>query len=216
MTQTDLFLIRHGETASNRARLIQGSNQEPLNARGRQQAERAGARLAQAGLRALYASPFGRTRETAEIIARAVGLPVVLDGELREMDTGRASGLHGAQFIVRHPQLWWAWLRDDARLAFPGGETLSDFYARAERAVAALVARHTGERIAVVTHGGVISGYLSLLLRGRGSNRIAWGLRNASICHLRWQGQGPPLLLAFNDTTHLQEYLPPARRPSQE
>src|SRR5690242_8781601 len=110
---TDLYLVRHGETATNRARLIQGWNREPLNALGRWQAERAGARLARAGLRALYASPLDRARETAAIIGRAVGLEVVLAEGLREMNTGSVSGLHSAQFMLRHPRLLWAWLRDD-------------------------------------------------------------------------------------------------------
>src|SRR4051794_31775518 len=116
LMQTDLYLIRHGQTATNQARLIQGWDSEPLNARGRWQAERVGQRLAAAGLVALYASPLRRATETAEIIGRVAGLDVVLVDDLREMNTGRVSGLHSAQFLVRHPRLWWAWLRDDARL----------------------------------------------------------------------------------------------------
>ncbi len=201
--QTDLYLVRHGETATNRARLIQGWNSEPLNMRGRWQAERAGTRLAQVGLRALYASPFDRARETAAIIGRSVGLEAVLVEGLREMDTGSISGLHGAQFMLRYPRLMWAWLRDDPTLAFPGGEVLTDFYQRAQRSIDELLARHAGQAIAIVAHGGSISGYLSLLLQGRGSNRIAWKLRNGAFCHVRWQGDGPPQLLALNDTTHL-------------
>ena len=204
---TDLSLVRHGETATNRARLIQGWNSEPLNTLGRWQAECAGARLAQIGLRALYASPLDRARETATIIGRAVGLEPVLVEGLREMDTGLVSGLHSAQFIVRYPRLMWAWLRDDSALAFPDGEILTDFYARASRTVGELVAEHSGQAIAVVAHGGVISGYLSLLLQGRGSNRIAWKLRNGAICHVQWAANGPPQLLALNDTSHL-EHLP--------
>jgi len=206
--QTDLYLVRHGETATNRGRLIQGWNSEPLNARGRWQAERAGARLAQAGIQALYASPLERARETAAIIGRAIGLEAVLVEGLREMNTGRVSGMHSAQFMLRHPRLLWAWLRDDTKLAFPGGELLTDFYARSLRTVDELVARHAGQAIAVVAHGGSISGYLSLLLQGRGSNRIAWKLRNGAICHVCWVDDRPPQLLALNDTAHLAE--PPA------
>jgi len=211
--QTDLYLVRHGETATNRARLIQGWNSEPLNALGRWQAERAGSRLAQVGLRALYASPLDRARETATIIAHAVDLvPSLVEG-LREMDTGLVSGLHSAQFVMRYPRLMWAWLRDDSALAFPGGEALTDFYARASRTVGELVSQHTGQAIAVVAHGGVISGYLSLLLQGRGSNRIAWRLRNGALCHVRWVDGGPPQLLALNDTSHLEQ-LSPMHRPN--
>jgi 2,3-bisphosphoglycerate-dependent phosphoglycerate mutase len=201
--QTDLYLVRHGETATNRAQLIQGWDSEPLNARGRWQAERAGQRLAQVGLQALYASPLDRARETATIIGRLVGLEVILVKELREMDTGLISGMHRAQFMLRHPRLMWAWLRDDSTLAFPNGEVMADFYQRARRAIDGLIARHAGQAITVVAHGGTISGYLSLLLQGRGSNRIAWKLRNGAICHVRWQGDRPPQLLALNDTAHL-------------
>lgn len=207
--QTDLYLIRHGQTATNRARLIQGWNNEPLNALGRWQAQRIGERLAGVGLQALYASPLGRAHETALFVGRAAGLDVTLVDGLREIDTGSVSGLHGAQFMLRHPRLLWAWLRDDARLAFPNGEILTSFYARSWQVIDELVARHSGRALAVVSHGGIISGYLSLLLRGRASNRIAWRLRNGSICHVRWQDGGPPRLLAFNDTAHLSELSPP-------
>jgi probable phosphoglycerate mutase len=216
MTQTDLYLIRHGQTATNRARVIQGWDHEPLNAHGRWQAERAGERLAKAGLVALYASPLRRASETAELIGRAVGLDITVVDGLREMDTGRASGLHGAQFMVRHPRLWWAWLRDDAGLAFPGGDTLSAFYNRAAETIGALVAKHAGQAVAVVAHGGVISGYLSLLLRGRGSNRFALRLRHGAICHQRWREGALLEVLAFNDTSHLRQQSPNKQRPSTE
>ena len=214
--QTDLYLIRHGQTATNQARLIQGWDSEPLNARGRWQAERTGQRLAEAGLVALYASPLRRAGETAEIIGRASGLDVSLVDGLREMNTGRVSGLHSTQFLVRHPRLWWAWLRDDVRLAFPGGDTLSAFYDRAARAIGALVTKHSGQTFAVVAHGGVVSGYLSLLLEGRGSNRIAMQLRNGAISHLRWRDDAPMQVLAFNDTSHLRKQSSPDPRPSTE
>ncbi len=203
--QTDLYLIRHGQTATNRAWLLQGWNAEPLNAHGRWQALRTGARLAGAGISALYASPLRRAHETATIIGQAIGVEVTLLDDLRELDTGNVSGLHSAQFILRHPRLLWAWLRDDTRLTFPGGETIAQFYARAQHVIAGLVTRHLGQATAVVTHGGTISAYLSLLLRGRGSNRIAWSLRNGAICHVRWQDDGPAQLLAFNDIAHLRE-----------
>jgi broad specificity phosphatase PhoE len=214
--QTDLYLIRHGQTATNQARLIQGWDTEPLNARGRWQAKQAGQRLAEAGLVALYASPLRRAGETAEIIGQAVGLDVTVIDDLREMNTGRVSGLHGAQFIVRHPRLWWAWLRDDAGLAFPGGDMLSAFYKRAASALGDLVQRHAGQTIGVVAHGGVISGYLSLLIEGRGSNRFALRLRNGAICHLRWHDPAAPRLLAFNDTRHLGKQMTSEQRPSGE
>lgn len=211
MTQTNLYLIRHGQTATNRAQIIQGWDREPLNALGRRQAAATGARLAGAGIAAIYASPLERARETAQIIGLALGLAPAMIDELREMDTGRVSGLHGTQFMLRYPRLWWAWVRDDARLTFPGGDRLADFYQRAAATITGLVQRHQGSSLAVVAHGGTIAGYLSLLLSGRGSNRVALRLRNCAICHLAWQGELPARLLAFNDTTHLQQQEQPDR-----
>jgi broad specificity phosphatase PhoE len=212
--QTNLYLIRHGQTATNRAQIIQGWDSEPLNARGRRQAELTGARLAEANIDALYTSPLGRARETADIIGQAIGLrPIVITG-LREMNTGNASGLHGAQFMIRYPRLWWAWLRDDARLAFPNGDTLADFYRRSADTIAELATRHRGQAVAVISHGGTISGYLSHLIDGRGSNRAAIRLRNCAICHVRWHGDEPPQLICFNDTTHLREQVKPIDRPN--
>ncbi len=209
--ETTLYLIRHGQTATNRAQIIQGWDREPLNARGRWQAERTGERLTGAAIAALYASPLDRARETATIVGRALGLAPELVADLREMNTGRASGLHGTQFMLRYPRLWWAWVRDDSRLAFPSGDTLASFYLHAFAAIGELVARHPGQAIAVVAHGGSIAGYLSHLFDGRGSNRVALRLRNCAICRVDWQGDGAPRLTLFNDTTHLQQ----PRRPDR-
>jgi broad specificity phosphatase PhoE len=211
---TNLYLIRHGQTATNRAQIIQGWDNEPLNARGRQQANLTGEHLAGAGIDALYASPLGRARETAEIIGRAIGMPPTIVAGLREMNTGKISGLHGSQFMVRYPQLWWAWLRDDARLAFPNGDRLAEFYQRAAEVIDELVARHHGQTLAVVSHGGTISGYLSYLIDGRGSNRVALRLRNCAICQMRWEADQPPRVVAFNDTSHLRKQSPPIERPN--
>lgn len=201
--QTDLYLIRHGETSTNRARLIQGWNNEPLNAVGRAQAERAAARLAGVGAQALYASTLTRAHETALCISQRVGLDVVLVDALRELNTGSVSGLHGTQFLVRYPRLFWSWLRDDDRMVFPNGEMLADFYVRAQQTVDRLMACHQGQAVLVVSHGGIISSYLSLLFHGRGYNRRSLQLRNASISHVRWFDDLPPQLVVFNDTSHL-------------
>ena len=152
---TTIYLIRHGQTATNRAQIIQGWNVEPLNALGRWQAGRAGARLASAGIAALYSSPLERARETAQIIGAALGCAPVAVDALREVDTGRVSGMHSAQFLLRHPRLWAAWMRDDPLLAFPGGDTMRLFNQRAADAVAGLVARHAAAAQLRDLHGAV-------------------------------------------------------------
>ena len=200
---TTLYLIRHGQTATNRAQIIQGWNFEPLNTLGRWQAERTGARLAGVGIAALYASPLERARETAQIIGAALGCAPVLVDALREVDTGRVSGMHGSQFMLRHPRLWAAWLRDDPLLAFPGGDTMHMFNQRAADAVADLVARHAGQALAAVAHGGTIAGVLAQHARRQAGKRATLRLRNCAICTVQWDEGGAARLLAFNDTAHL-------------
>ncbi len=78
---TDLYLVRHGETEWNRLRRIQGLTDIPLNDTGREQARRTGMLLTRRPIARVYASPLGRARETAEIIARELGLA---EPELRD------------------------------------------------------------------------------------------------------------------------------------
>ena len=89
-------------------------------------------------------------------------------------------------WLRRHPEIWAAWLRHEADLAPPGGESNLQFHARAIGALQALAKAHRGQRIAVVTHGGVLdmlwrtvhglplSGARSCQIPNTGLNRVQW------------------------------------------
>ncbi|MEA2145936.1 MAG: 2,3-bisphosphoglycerate-dependent phosphoglycerate mutase, partial [Solirubrobacteraceae bacterium] len=80
-----VLLARHGETDDNREPIrVQGFTDTPLNDTGREQAAELAARMADAGLASVWASDLSRARETAEIVAAAVGCDVALDERLRE------------------------------------------------------------------------------------------------------------------------------------
>ena len=92
-----IFLVRHGETEWNLARRYQGWSDSPLTARGVSQAEAIGHRLRalrEAGAAAIVASPIGRARRTAEIIAECLGdsAKVRFDERLREISLGSWDG----------------------------------------------------------------------------------------------------------------------------
>jgi len=79
-----IWLARHGETDANAEGRVQGSIDEPLNERGREQA-RALAREAETlHLKALYTSHLSRARETADIVGAEVGLSPVVDERFAE------------------------------------------------------------------------------------------------------------------------------------
>jgi broad specificity phosphatase PhoE len=135
---TTLFLVRHGETDWNADGRLQGQTDRPLSDFGRRQAKQLAEELADEGLEAIYSSDLARARETAEIAGERLGLPVVLDPDLREKDWGTWEGLTAVE-------------RD--RVEFVGEST----EAHRDRILCALrriAERHPDGRVLVVTHGG--------------------------------------------------------------
>src|SRR5438105_20624 len=135
---TTLLLVRHGETDWNAEGRLQGHTDRPLSDFGREQARRLADDLVGEELDAIYASDLIRARETAEIIGERLGLPVVIDPDLREKNWGT-----------------WEGLTSEERLGVDfEGETTEEHRDRVLRAVRRIAERHPGQRIAVVTHGG--------------------------------------------------------------
>lgn len=144
---TDLVLVRHGETEWNRLRRVQGRTDIPLNETGREQARDTADRLRAAGARfdAVASSPLSRAAETAAIIADGLALGgVELLDELVERDYGDAEGLGDAEITARFGG------HLEAR------ESREAVVSRVTPALLALAERHRGERVLVVSHGGVI------------------------------------------------------------
>jgi probable phosphoglycerate mutase len=135
---TTLLLVRHGETDWNAEGRLQGHTDRPLNEHGRRQANELAERLAGEGADAIYASDLARARETAEIVGGRLGLPVVIDADLREKNWGNWEGLTGDERI--HVEF--------------EGESTEDHRERMVRAVKRIAERHPGQRVVVVTHGG--------------------------------------------------------------
>jgi broad specificity phosphatase PhoE len=136
---TTLLLVRHGETDWNAERRWQGHADVLLNARGQEQAEQLATELANAEIDAVYSSDLSRARQTAEIVASRLGVDVVLDPDLREIDVGSREGLTWSE--TQEPSEW-------------DGEPKETHAARILAALRRIAEQHTGERVLVVTHGG--------------------------------------------------------------
>jgi broad specificity phosphatase PhoE len=136
---TTLLLVRHGETDWNAERRWQGHADVPLNDRGRKQAQRLAKELAAEKLDAIYASDLARARETAEIVGATLGVEVIPDPDLREIDVGSRQGRTWSE-IDDQPE-W-------------DGEPHEAHAERILRAVHEIAERHPSQRILVVTHGG--------------------------------------------------------------
>jgi len=135
---TTLLLVRHGETDWNAEGRLQGHTDRPLNERGRRQARSLAEELAKREISAVYTSDLARARQTADIVAAHLGLPVVVEADLREKNWGSWEGLTAAE---------------RERVAYEG-ETTEEHRERTLRAVRRIADCHPGRRVAVVTHGG--------------------------------------------------------------
>lgn len=205
MEATRLVVLRHGETAWNAAQRIQGHTDEPLNERGRRQAERLAQALAGEGLTHVYASDLARARATAEAVAQASGVHgVTIEPGLRERAFGMFEGLTYAEVQERWPEDVRRWRNREPGFAPGGGEPPEVFFGRCVPCAAAIAARHPGHSVALVAHGGVLD---CLYRAATGATLQAprtWQLGNASINRLLWNGQGF-VLVGWNDDAHLTE-----------
>ncbi|MFI5063648.1 MAG: histidine phosphatase family protein [Streptosporangiales bacterium] len=201
---TELLLIRHGESQAaypdKPFPLVDGHADPELAPEGREQAERLAGRLADTPIDALYVTTLRRTAQTAAPLAARLGLAPQVEPDLREVHLGEwEAGLFRKMVADNHPlaERMWAEERWDV---IPGAEPAGVFAARVGGALRRIAADHPGQRVAVVSHGGVIAQALAL---ATGSRPFAFlGADNASISRLvitlqRW------VLRGYNDTAHL-------------
>ena len=152
--RTTVYLARHGSVAGSESRRFIGHLDVPLSPRGEAESAALARRLAGASLAAAYSSDLVRTRRTAEIVCAPHGIGVEPLPALREFSMGRWEGLTAEEIRAREPGAFDAWMADIGRFQFPEGESLPDVEARAWPAFEAIVARHAGQRVLVVAHGG--------------------------------------------------------------
>ncbi len=205
MQATRIIAVRHGETAWNVDTRIQGQLDIPLNENGRWQAQRlARALAASEPMAAIYCSDLLRAWDTAQSVANAAGLSSVTEPGLRERGFGRFEGKTFTDLETRWPEETARWRRRDPQWAPPQGESLTTFQERVVGTAQMLAARHVGEQIVLVAHGGV----LDILYRCAAGLEISaprtWQLGNASINRLLWTPQGFTVV-GWSDTSHLDD-----------
>lgn len=151
-----LCFVRHGETEWNAERRMQGHIDVALNPHGQAQAAAAGRWLAGHPVRAIYSSDLQRAWMTAEAIGAALGISPQPVRELRERCMGMFEGLTYDDARQRHPAEFAAFDGRDPDFDLQTGESLRQMHARITTKIVELEARHRGELIVVVLHGGVL------------------------------------------------------------
>lgn len=207
---TNLYLIRHGEAICNVDGTMAGMKSDAgLTELGILQAQRLRDRLAATGeieADAIIASTLPRARRTAEIIAPALGLPIIPDDDAQELRPGEADGMNVNEFLTRYGPF--SDFREDPYRPFsPGGESWAMFITRVGDFLYRVLREHSGETVVIVCHGGVVD--VSLLIGlGVGATAPALGqfhTRNTSITHWerdRINGMETWRLNRYNDNLH--------------
>jgi glucosyl-3-phosphoglycerate phosphatase len=150
---TRVLLWRHGRTAWNAERRIQGQSDIPLDETGRGEARLTAGRLAALGPTVIVSSDLSRAADTAAHLGEITGLPVRYDVRFRERRYGEWQGLTIDEIEQRWPEAYARW-RAGEPVDTCGVESLDDVGKRMYEALHDLLADHPGATIAVATHGG--------------------------------------------------------------
>jgi probable phosphoglycerate mutase len=203
---TRLCIVRHGETAWNAEHRVQGQLDIPLNEIGLRQAQAVGKVLGAERFDVIYSSDLSRAMQTAQPTARALGMEILQDRNLRERHYGMFERQTYAEVKGRHSAEYARFAARDPDFDFGGGESLKNFSERSIAAVSRLAKQHEGQHVLVFTHGGVldelyrhIQGVPVQAVREFGIPNC--GLNRVEFALSRWQIQ------AWADVAHLERAL---------
>lgn len=191
-----IALVRHGQTEQNKAGLLLGRADPPLNEAGREQARAIASRLASdARPVVVVSSPLRRAMETAEQIATMCDAPLEPEARLIELDYGEWDERGVTEVSVDEWRRW----RDDPEFAPPGGESLAQVQQRVSECMKELFARAADGLLIAVSHVSPIKAAVAWAL-GVGPE-VSWRLRLdvASITRVVPGPDRAPVLLTYNE-----------------
>ncbi len=199
---TDILLVRHGQTEWNRVMRFRGRTDLGLDQVGWTQARALARRLANWPIKAIYTSPLRRARQTAEPLARQLGLSIQPTEGLLDIDYGRWQGRTPEEVAQAEPRLYQLWLEEPQRVQIPGGESLSLVQQRVRLTMEEVVACHPDEMVLLIGHQ-VVNKVLICTLLGLDLASF-WRIGQDTACLNRFRyHDGLYDVLLLNDTCHL-------------
>jgi broad specificity phosphatase PhoE len=195
---TNLFLVRHGETSWNRARRFQGQTDIPLNEAGLKQAMRLPDWFQNKSIDIIYSSDLCRAYETARPLAEKYGIPLVKSSYLRERGYGKLEGMYDEQVLSSYGTTN---SNELEKLVDLNVESYANLQERMYNLIHSVASEHPAKNIVIVSHGGAINAFLSLIsqgMYGTGINK----LDNTGVTHVQFS-EDAWRILVLNDTSHL-------------
>ena len=156
MKETEIILIRHGETEWNSQKRMQGHSNSDLSEVGRGQIQALGELMKNVSFDHIYSSDSLRTRQTAEAITQYSGHTLQFDQRIREKNLGVFEGLTSTEAKERHPEIYRLFKTAGANYVIDEGESTQQLLERALEFIEEIRLRHPQERVVMVTHGGVV------------------------------------------------------------
>jgi probable phosphoglycerate mutase len=203
---TTTVLLRHGETVHTAHKRFSGwGGDDPgLSDTGRHQAELVASHLkTSVSIDAIVTSPMARTRETADVIASALGLDVAVEDDVRECSFGEWDGLTFAEVQERSPDELAKWLAA-TDIPPPGGESFAEVADRVAAARRRLMEGYPNKTVLVVTHVTPLKTLISQAIDAPAHAVFRMHVNPASLSNVQWFGDGHASVNSFNETMHLR------------
>ena len=195
ITERQIDLVRHGETAWSASGRHTGRTDVPLTARGRDQALDLGRRLAGHRFALVLTSPLSRARETAQLAGFPDAIP---DDDLLEWDYGDLEGRTTAEIRADYPG-WTIWTGP-----WPNGETIDEVAARADRVIARCLDPEVEGDCLLFAHGHVLRVLTARWLGMPPAGGAHFALGTATIGILGWERENP-VIETWNEACHLED-----------
>jgi 2,3-bisphosphoglycerate-dependent phosphoglycerate mutase len=208
MEVTRLYLVRHGQSAGNAEGRFGGHSPTPLSPLGKKQAEMTAQALAKERINAIYSSDLLRAVQTADPLAKILGLDINATEVFRERHVGVLEGLTFDEAKKEFPNDYYALVNRNLNHVITNGESYSQLLERTTDRLHEILENHRGGRIAIFSHTGTIC-FLTLYILGAihsETRTTPWLVTsNCGINRFEFRGRNNVRILAINDTRHLTQ-----------
>ena len=209
---TTLYIIRHCEAQGNLDGVFQGMSDCDVTVLGKKQLEKLAERFKDIHLDRVYSSPLIRAYKTAE--AAANGRAVEIVDDLREIDGGVIEGMKFEDIFAAYPEVEISWDKTPENFMAPGGEHMSEVYARVWSSITDIVKANPDSTVAVASHGAAIRCLICRVTEGSIKNLkfVNWS-DNTAVSKLIFDEDMNCRVEYLNDASHLPpQYIPKKSR----
>ena len=202
MKETELILIRHGETVWNSQQRMQGHSNSDLSEEGRAQIESLGQWMKNVSFDHIYSSDSLRARQTAEAITKYSGHTLKIDQRLREKNLGVFEGLTTEEAKERHPEIFRLFKTAGSNYVIDEGESTQQLLDRALEFIEEIRLMHPDQRVVLVTHGGVVRVLIKHTLGLSVGSPTRFLIKNTGLFSLVWNEKW--LVAQMGGVSHLK------------